>query len=211
MIPIPVALVFVVIVGVCGGIGWLLAHARPMTTGEIRAVVGPVHQAYATDPVTLHAALVRQVGRVRGASVARTTPTTLDVNVRPSLSRTDDGMGLFVHIAVSDRPGGGAVCAMHGQPKSVFAIESSSERALRGFDRELRMGLKRDEGIRVFDVDGASTPYTGAPTPTPMPAPPHAPPPPSVPAPAPPPYPTPPQATPGPVSEPPPSSGAWWS
>ena len=34
------------------------------------------------------------------------------MNVRPSLSRTDDGMGLFVHIAVNGRPGGGAICTI---------------------------------------------------------------------------------------------------
>lgn len=167
MIPIVVAVPIVVVVGVCAGIGWLLAHVRPMPSGEVRAVVGPVHQEYAVDPVVLHAALIRQVGRVRGAGVARSTPTSLDVNVRPSMTRTDDAMGLFVHIEVSGRPGGGTTCSMHAQPKSAFAIKASSQRALRGFDRDLRMGLKRDEGIRVIDVDGASVPLPSASDPMP--------------------------------------------
>ena len=167
----------------------------------------PCSSPYAVDPATLHTAIARQVARIRGASVARSTPTSHDVNVRPSMSRTDDGMGLFVHVEVSARPGGGAICSMHGQPKSMFAIEDSSERALRGFDRDLRMGLKRDEGITVFDIDGVSTPYAGAPTPPPHPpAPTHPPAPnPSLA------YPPPNPPAPGLDAVPPPSPGAWWS
>lgn len=57
MIPLAVAVAILVVAGVCAGIGWVLAHARSMPDGEIRAVVGPVQQSYAVDPATLHAAL----------------------------------------------------------------------------------------------------------------------------------------------------------
>jgi len=154
--------ILMVVVGIFGGIGWAIANTRSMPDREIRAVVGPIQQAYAVDPATLCTALGQQIGRVRGASVARTTPTSLDVNVRPSLSRTDDAMGLFVHIDVYERPGGGAICSMHGEPKTALAVKDSSASALRGFDRELRMTLKRDKGIRIIEIDGASTPHVGS-------------------------------------------------
>lgn len=155
-IPFPVALGIMAIAAVVSLYGWLNARLRTTPPEVIRVVVGPIEREYLCEPAALHAAMLREVGRVRGCRVARSTPTSLDVAMRPSLARADDGMGLFVHIEVSATRPGHSLCRMHGQPKSALAIGATSERALGAFERELRMGMKSHERIVVRGSAGPS-------------------------------------------------------
>lgn len=154
-----------VVLLICAGIGWVTARVRPVPATGIRPVVGPIAQCYGADQATFRSALERELGRVRGAKIATCTATSFDVNMHPSLARADDGMGLFIRIDLDGPASGPVTCTLHGQPKALLASNTIAERALAAFERELRMGLKNHEGIRL--VDAAPQTVT---QPPPMPA-----------------------------------------
>ena len=177
-VPIPIALVLMVIGGVCWLYGALNARLRTKPTGEITAVVGPVHRTYMAETAALHAAVGREIGRVSGARVIQATQNSFDIDMRPSLARVDDGMGLFVRVELMATGPGRTRCTVFAQPKSKWALDSSSASALRGFERDLRMGLKRNAQLVVADehdvvvaMPAPATPAPAMPAPA-MPAPP---------------------------------------
>lgn len=156
-----------------GGMCWLYgavnARTRRIPARGIQSTLLAIHRTYNIDAPSLHQAIGRELPLVSGARVVRSTPMSFDVDVRPSMGRADDGMGLFVRVDVQSDASGRGVCTVGGQPKSRLAVESSSQRALGAFERDLRMGLKRDE--RVVAIDAAASAQVATPAAAAAPAP----------------------------------------
>jgi hypothetical protein len=156
---------------VAAAYGWLMAHVR-QAPASIVPTVGPIERSYDADGRTLRIAVESQIPRVRGARVARSDAHSLLVNVRPSIGRLDDAMGLFVQILIVDLGAGSSSYRLTGRAKSGVAIQRSTAVALQSFERELRMGMKRDQGVRAVLGDEAPAVVTrsasvdGGPPPT---------------------------------------------
>ncbi len=157
-VPIPVAGIILVIAGVVWLYGAANARLRRTPNGQIKPVVGPIHRTYQTDFSALHSAIGRQIQQISGARVIASSGDSFDVDVRPSLARVDDGMGLFVRIELLATAPSRTRCTVFGEPKSGLSLESSSRSALHGFERDLRMGLKRDQQVVVTDVHETEMP-----------------------------------------------------
>ena len=87
-----------------------------------------------------------QVAHIRGATILSADDREIRFDLRPSLRRLDDAMGLRIVIRVTDGDGGCGY-SVTSEPKSVVADESRSAAALAEFERDLRIGMKHDEGL----------------------------------------------------------------
>lgn len=128
-------------------VGWALAHVRPVPA-QVRDDLGPVVRSYAVPAAHLVQALRTTIGGLRGVQLAEDTGDVLTCNVRPRMSRLDDAMGLFVRIRI-EATSTGSRYSVTGMAKSSIALSSSSESALVGFERDLRMAMKRATGVEA--------------------------------------------------------------
>lgn len=136
---------FVGIVGLIALTGWILAHARP-APAVVRDELGPVVRTFQARPADLFDAVHRTLVQLRGVRVDAVDGTTVTCSVRPKAGRLDDAMGLFVRIRV-EPASSGSQYRVTGMARSSVGLASSSARALVGFERELRMDMKRTSGI----------------------------------------------------------------
>lgn len=150
-----VLLGIVLVGGAVALVGWALAHGRqaPVRTTDD---LGPIHRAFPVAPDHLRAAVLRQTGAMRGVKVFDAGAAQVRLNVRPSAARLDDAMGLFVTVSFAESAGQ-SWYQVTGQAKSRIGIPASSERALCEFERQLRMGMKRTQGLTALGSDLSET------------------------------------------------------
>jgi hypothetical protein len=143
-------IVIALVIGVVALVGYVIAHIRPAPPpSAFVAEVGPLFRKYGAPASHMTELLARSASMCPGMQVVHCAEDQVLLNVRPNVTRLDDGFGLFVRFSVEPTPDGQhAGVLAEGQRK--FVLDWHAERALVSIERQIRLSLKRHCAVSVL-------------------------------------------------------------